>query len=272
MIRLSTWLVGAALGALISSCAFAVDGVVLIDQNRALAGNVTPGDAPGFPVSITQPGSYKLSGNLTLPNGNTSGILLSASNVTVDLGGFSILGPVDCSNVESCNFLPPRTVRAIGNLDLAVQLFNITIRNGTIQGIGGAAIDLRGHGHLIEQLHIRNVLSDGIALREVTSDLATVGTSIVRNNTVELGMIAINVAHAIVAENVLRNNRSWGIGVVGSGRVVNNVITGNGQALALGSSVSWSGNILSNNSAGVGGGVNLGQNLCDNAVCSGASY
>jgi hypothetical protein len=36
--------------------------------------------------------------------------------------------------------------------------------------------------------------------------------------------------------------------------------------------VSWSGNILSNNSAGVGGGVNLGQNLCDNAVCSGASY
>ena len=27
----------------------AVDGVVLIDQNRALAGNVTPGDLPASP-------------------------------------------------------------------------------------------------------------------------------------------------------------------------------------------------------------------------------
>ena len=53
---------------LVSSVALAVDGVILIDQNRALAGNVTPGDTPGLPVSITQPGSYKLSGNLTLPN------------------------------------------------------------------------------------------------------------------------------------------------------------------------------------------------------------
>src|SRR6185436_8638324 len=48
----------------LSGSAFAVDGTILIDQNRALAGNVTPGDAPGFPVTISQPGSYKLSGNL----------------------------------------------------------------------------------------------------------------------------------------------------------------------------------------------------------------
>jgi len=38
---------------------FAVDGVVLIDQSHALAGSITPGDAPGFPVTITQPGSYR---------------------------------------------------------------------------------------------------------------------------------------------------------------------------------------------------------------------
>jgi hypothetical protein len=40
---------------------------VLIDQNRALAGNVTPGDNPGFPVTLSLPGSYRLSGNLTAP-------------------------------------------------------------------------------------------------------------------------------------------------------------------------------------------------------------
>jgi hypothetical protein len=35
-------------------------GVVLIDQSRALAGNVTPGDNSGFPVTISQPGTYQL--------------------------------------------------------------------------------------------------------------------------------------------------------------------------------------------------------------------
>src|SRR5438046_155584 len=84
---------------------YAVDGVVLIDQNRALAGGVTPGDAPGFPVTLSVAGSYRLSGNLTVPDENTNAIVVSADNVTIDLNGFSILGPVVCSgNPVSCNF------------------------------------------------------------------------------------------------------------------------------------------------------------------------
>jgi hypothetical protein len=74
------------------STLYAGDGVILIDQNRALAGNVTPVDAPGFPVTITQPGSYRLSGNLTA-GANVSGIEILASNVTLDLNGFTISGP-----------------------------------------------------------------------------------------------------------------------------------------------------------------------------------
>jgi hypothetical protein len=74
----------------------AVDGVVLIDQNKALAGSVTPGDLPGFPISIKQPGSYRLAGNLTLPDANTSGIEINVQNVTLDLNGFAILGSVTC--------------------------------------------------------------------------------------------------------------------------------------------------------------------------------
>src|SRR5438128_5729077 len=70
---------------------YAVDGVVLIDQNRALAGSVTFGDAPGFPVTLSQPGSYRLSGNLTVPDANTTAIEVTANNVTIDLNGFSIL-------------------------------------------------------------------------------------------------------------------------------------------------------------------------------------
>ena len=64
---------------------YAVDGVALINQNAALAGNVTPGDAPGFPVMISVSGSYRLSGNLTVPDANTPAFHISADNVTIDL-------------------------------------------------------------------------------------------------------------------------------------------------------------------------------------------
>lgn len=73
------------------SPAHAVDGVILIDQNRAMAGNVTPGDTAGFPVSINQPGSYRLSGNLTVPAG-VNGIELNSDDVTLDLNGFRMAG------------------------------------------------------------------------------------------------------------------------------------------------------------------------------------
>src|SRR5437867_11366604 len=82
--------------AAISSSLYAVDGVVLIDQSRALAGNITPGDAPGFPVTISRTGSYALSGNLTVPNANTTAIVVNADDVAIDLNGFSIIGPVVC--------------------------------------------------------------------------------------------------------------------------------------------------------------------------------
>src|SRR6266571_8801026 len=84
---------------------YAVDGEVLINQNAALAGNVTPGDTPGFPVIISVAGSYKLSGNLTVPDANTTAILITADNVTIDLNGFSIVGPSVCvgTPVTSCS-------------------------------------------------------------------------------------------------------------------------------------------------------------------------
>src|SRR5271166_431225 len=90
------WLALAALFAGLCGSLYAVDGVVLIDQNRALAGSVTPGDTPGFPVTITLPGAYRLSGNLTVPDANTNGILVMADNVFIDLNGFSIVGPTVC--------------------------------------------------------------------------------------------------------------------------------------------------------------------------------
>jgi len=89
--------------------AFAVDGVVLINQSTVTA-------AGGFPYTISQPGSYKLSGNLTVPAG-VNGIQIAASNVVLDLNGFSITGSGSLSGIFSLS-----------------QVSGITIRNGNIVG------------------------------------------------------------------------------------------------------------------------------------------
>src|SRR6266436_5972961 len=97
-------MVCACMLAALASSLYAVDGVVLIDQNHALAGNITPGDAPGFPVTISQPGSYRLTGNLVVPDVNTTAIQITADFVTVDLNGFSIIGPNVCTpNPTTCS-------------------------------------------------------------------------------------------------------------------------------------------------------------------------
>jgi hypothetical protein len=63
--------------------AFAVDGVILINQATVMA-------AGGFPYKITQPGSYKLSGNLVVTTAIAEAIVISSDDVTLDLNGFSI--------------------------------------------------------------------------------------------------------------------------------------------------------------------------------------
>ena len=67
--------------------------VVMIDQRTALAGKVTAGDAAGFPVTISESGSYRLNSNLVVTSPATTVIEITANDVTLDLAGFSIIGP-----------------------------------------------------------------------------------------------------------------------------------------------------------------------------------
>ncbi len=81
-----------ALGTLALAAVSAQAQVININQAKAMAGGVTPGDEPGFPVTISQPGSYKLTGSLGVA-GNMQAILIEAPNVTLDLNGFTVSGP-----------------------------------------------------------------------------------------------------------------------------------------------------------------------------------
>lgn len=89
------------IGALLPRDVMAVDGAVEINQAAAMAGGVTPGDAPGFPVVLTLPGSYVMTGNLTLPDTNTDAIELATAtaSIVIDMNGFFIIGPGTCAPV-----------------------------------------------------------------------------------------------------------------------------------------------------------------------------
>jgi len=112
---------------------WAVDGVVDINQARALVGGVSAGDTPGFPVTISQSGSYRLTGNLTVPDANTTAVSITADSVTIDLNGFAVQGPVVCIGqpVTSCS----PTGSGIG-IDGGGHS-GLTVRNGVIRGMGG---------------------------------------------------------------------------------------------------------------------------------------
>jgi hypothetical protein len=215
----SRWLAPVLLCAGLSSNMYAVDGVVLIDQNRALAGNVTPGDTPGFPVTISVAGSYRLAGNLTVPDTNTTAILVTADNVTIDLNGFSIVGPTVCVGaplgpVTSCS--PTGTGAGVdGGLHSS-----ITVVNGSVRGMGQAGIILRGNGGSVEKVHADSNGSLGIGV--------TNGT--VRGNTANFnGGLGIGAGSpSTMSGNTARFNGMDGIHVDCPSSAVGNAADSNG--------------------------------------------
>ena len=251
--------------------AHAVDGQVLINQARAMSGGVTPGDAPGFPVTISEPGSYRLSSNLVVPNNATTAIEIAASNVTLDLNGFAILGPANGTN-DTCG------ITAVGSgIATAPGLTgrsNITVRNGAVQGVGCVGILLAGSAHLVEYVHVQDVFAGGISLFPTGQNSGLSAGSIVQHSTVErAAFTGITVVTGVARHNVVANNGSSGITVF-VGTIAYNVVSANGIGLSGASTASFIGNVLRGNGENVliDTVINMGQNLCDTAPCPNARF
>jgi hypothetical protein len=263
--------------AAISCSLYAVDGVVLIDQNHALTGNITPGDMPGFPVTISQSGSYRLAGNLTVPDANTTAIQITADNVTIDLNGFSIIGPVVCtSSPAAC----PPAAKGIGiDAESAPGLSGprgIRVFNGAVRGMGSNGIFITGPGSLIERVTADSNAGGGILV--AGSAIESTGTrnggfgifaTIVRDcysidnkgvgiqldamGSVAFGNVSsfnggdgISAPNAIVTGNMMVRNVGFGISAICPSSIIGNSIIGN-QLGIINSSLP--GCVLSNNSS-----------------------
>lgn len=159
----STLAFSAALSLLALFHAHASEPVVTIDQFSALAGNVSPGDAPGFPVTLTRSGHYRLGSGLVVP-ADTSGIVISAPEVTLDLGGHSVSGPVRCSYSEATRSV---ACDAASKFSAVVGINSVgaagaVLRNGVVQGFAGLGVHY-GEGTVVDNLQVRSNAGVGIA-------------------------------------------------------------------------------------------------------------
>jgi hypothetical protein len=197
--------------------AHAVDGVIEINQAKAMAGGVTPGDAPGFPVTIDTSGSYRLTSNLTLPDTATGAIEISTDNVDLDLNGFTILGPATCTATISGSFLTAvdcDPAPAGGYGILAAGQRQIGVHDGIVRGVGGPAVAI-GEGRIHDISAIQNG-GRGVDVSQY---------SIIRDVRAELNDGAgINLSGGIIDGAVV--TRSDGNGVQVGNAIVRNVYAG----------------------------------------------
>jgi len=260
---MSKALVTLAIAILLPMYIYAADGQVLINQSTLNSAHGT--------YSITQPGSYKLTSNLTARDENTDVIVIAADHVSIDLNGFAILGPTDCSGG-----LVPCARAGLGHgisIPGATPRFNITIRNGTIQGMGGAGIRLVGDSNLIEQMHLRSNGGGGAAILPSDDN----GGSIVQYCTVERNggndfAVGLFIVVGLVHHNDVILNYA-GI-AMNRGTISDNLVDRNlNEGLSMGPIVSYKGNVVHGNGRNISGtGVNQGQNICENAACPGAVF
>jgi Right handed beta helix region len=184
----------------LAPAAKAGDGRREINQACAVAGGCFSGDAPGFPVLITESGSYILTGNLSVADPTVHAISISgAIDVQLDLKGFEIAGPVPCSGTGT-----GLTCGAGSGLGISASGSSVSLRNGRIGGFAAGGVQL-GPGRVVNVAAIGNggtgiQTGDGSVVRGCTGNLnAGAGIQVGATSVVERSTAASNRMQGIVA-------------------------------------------------------------------------
>lgn len=197
---------------LICGAAYGGDGNFEINQACRNDG-CFPGDSPGGAFEITESGSYVLTSDITV-NVNTNAIEVEADDVTLDLNGFTVSGPVLCSgSPASCN------QSGIGTGINADGQENFTLRNGTVRGMGNNGIVATGSGSRIE--NVSAIENAGIGLSLGPGTKGSIGRNVRAMRNGDTG-----VAGGYIIDSAAIDNNNFGIAL---GFCSNSIMSGNGS-------------------------------------------
>jgi parallel beta-helix repeat protein len=146
-----------------------------------------------LPFTINASGSYYLTSNLT-QSGSAAGITISADNVTVDLGGFALIGVLSGT---------------AAGVAVPVAHKNVEIRNGTIRNWngGGVAASLATNS-VYRDLRLSDNFDNGL----FTGSGALVVDCVADNNIVGLSVGAGSTIRSCTVSNNLSDGISTGGG------------------------------------------------------------
>jgi len=204
------WLLGRLSGGLLLAAGWAgwaraVDGVIEISQERVLAGSISPGDLPGFPITIAKGGSYRLTGNLVVPVKDARGFHILADDVSLDLNGFSIR----CEKVSSGETLACRSTGRDGTtgagIGIVIEGRNARISNGTVRhfGSGGVYAMQVGSSYILDRVSVHDNFGYGLESRGDGQVLACN----FRDNT---GYGIVGAAHSLTVLDTMTESNSMG--------------------------------------------------------------
>ena len=156
----------------------------------------TPGSGNNTFV-ISAPGSYYLTGNITLSDKTKTAIAITTSDVTVDLNGFRL------SNVAA-------VTDTSGGAGVSISGQSCVIKNGTITGfvdglIGGPGPITDPLGAIISDITVKAckdaifLLGTGSLVRNCTATSCFFGINVGSGNTVEHCTASNNLGHGIFA-------------------------------------------------------------------------
>ncbi len=273
-----TWMLCIATSILLGPAALAraSDGVVELSQTCAVSTGCLAGDAPGFPIVIASPGSFILTSDLdvrvaTSPVDTTAiDVQTGLAGTTIDLNGFSLIGPA------SCSFLPPCTSTGTGQGVAGVA----SVKNGTVRGMGSDGVSVSGD--------VEGVRAIGNGGRGIAVSFGTLSRSVAAIN----GATGLSATNGSVESSVSSQNQSLGLSLnrstgenlsiadnagievsLSRSRLGHSLIDENGGGEVSCTDCALTGNQFSDcvGAACLGAGtifqVPAGSNLCGNVVC-----
>jgi len=237
----------------------AVDGVLEINQTCAVQTGCFAGDAAGFPVTIGTGGSYRLTSNLGMTNLDVTAILVSASNVTLDLGGFRVLCTIFTPpfDVAPCGSSEAGSGRGVDVVVFSPVLAGIEVRNGSIVGMRGDGVRL-GDRSVVRDLRISQNGRNGV--------IVGIGSIVSRNTVSQNGNDGILAgAGSRISGNTITENGLHGIDIGDDCLVLQNTVRQNGErGLFVGTGTGYRENVINGNALStVLGGINMGANICN---------